>query len=420
MEKTVSDVVVVGGGVIGLCSALDLARQGADVVLLERSTCGAGASLRNGGWVTTSLSTPLPEPRAAMHALLAMAQPRSPFMLRPRFDPALATWIWRFWRSSSSRRWRLGLEQLAALNARTFQLFDDLRDHGVEFEMHSTGLILVARTAKGLDHLRALFAALTEVGYRGKVREYDSAELRAQEPALATDVHGGIHALEARHVRPESLVAGLSVAAKKAGVELVEQSEVTRVARTNGRWTVSTPDGEHASRRVLVAAGSHSRDLLKPLRINLRLEGAKGYSITAKGTGNAPRHSLYLTEAKVGFTPFSEESRLAGTLELGSLDSELRRRRLDAIVASAKLYLRDWSPCAPAIEWAGVRPLAPDGLPIIGALPGQDGLFVATGHGMFGVTLAPGTASALTPLVLEDKLVPELEPFRPGRFGGRR
>lgn len=420
MERTVSDVAVVGGGVIGLCSALDLARRGADVVLLERSTCGAGASLRNGGWVTTSLSTPLPEPGAATHALLAMAQPRSPFMLKPRLDPALAAWLWRFWRSSSSGRWRRGLGQLAALNARTFDLFDDLREHGVEFEMHSTGLILVARSAKGLDHVRALFTALTEVGYRGAVREYDGAELRAREPALAADVHGGIHALEERHVRPESLVQGLREAAKKAGVELVEESEVTGVARTNGRWTVSTPDGEHASRRVVVAAGSRSGELLKGLGINLRLEGAKGYSITARGTGQAPRHSLYLTEAKVGFTPFAGESRLAGTLELGSLDLKLRRRRLDAIVASAKLYLRDWSPSAPKVEWAGVRPLAPDGLPIIGALPGQDGLFVATGHGMFGVTLAPGTASALTPLVLEDRLLPELEPFRPGRFGRRR
>lgn len=411
------DVAVVGGGVVGLCSALDLARRGAEVAVLERSTCGAGASLRNGGWITTALSTPLPEPGAAVHALMAMVQPRSPFMLRPRLDPALAAWIWRFWRSSSSRQWRRGLGHLVALNARTAQLFDELRDQGVEFEMHDTGLILVARTGKGLDHIRSLFAALAEVGHKGVTEECDSDELHAREPALAADVVGGIHALGERHVRPESLVSGLKEAATKAGVRILEQSEVTRLARSNGRWALSNGDAEHLSRRVVIAAGSWSRGLLHQLRINLRLEGAKGYSITAKGTGRAPAHSLYLTEAKVGFTPFHDASRLSGTLELGSLDSKLRRRRLDAIVASSSVYLDDWSPSSPTVEWAGVRPLAPDGLPLIGALPGQEGLFVATGHGMFGVTLAPGTASALTPLVLEDRMVPELEPFRPDRFG---
>src|SRR5579859_7820672 len=141
-------VAVIGGGVVWLCCALDLARSGADVVLLERGACGAGASLANGGWVTPALSTPLAEPGAAMRALRAIAAPHSPFRLHLRLDPWQWAWCWRFWRSSSSDRWRRGASALLALNQRTLELFDELHQHGEGFEMHSSGLVFAARTRR--------------------------------------------------------------------------------------------------------------------------------------------------------------------------------------------------------------------------------------------------------------------------------
>jgi D-amino-acid dehydrogenase len=412
-------VAVVGGGVVGLCVAFDLARHGAEVVLLERAACGSGASLRNGGWVTPALSTPLSAPGAVGQALLAIAHPRSPFKVRARLDPALVAWSWRFWRASAEGVWRGGAAQLAALNESTLRLFDQLRDHGVAFEMHDTGLIFVSRTMRELATVRQLFSSLAELGYTGAVDEYGPAEVCEREPALNGDVVGAVHAHSERHVRPESLIRGLRDAAKRAGVRVIEHAEVQRMSRSRGQWTLATQTFEQVSERVVVAAGIWSRSLLRQLGLRLPLEGAKGYSITAAGIGLAPRHALYLTEAKVGFTPFDDAGRLSGTFELGGHDSRLHRARLDAITKAAKLYLRDWRPQGAVVEWAGVRPLAPDGLPLIGAVSGHDGLFVATGHGMVGVTLSPGTAAALTPLVLEDRLVPALAGFRPDRFGRR-
>jgi len=409
-------VAVVGGGVVGLCSALDLARHGADVLLLERNECGSGASSGNAGWVTPALSSPLAEPKATGHALLGMARPRSPFALRPRVDLALLHWCWRFWRSSSELRWRRGTADVLALNAQTFQLFDELRDGGANFEMHPAGLVFAARTHRGLTALRALLRAVAELGYPGTIVEWAQGEAREKEPALSDDVAGAFFASEERHVRPESLVRGLLSAARSAGVEAVEQVDVQRIARTRGGWSMQTQGSTYRCDALIVASGIWTRELLRPLGVQLPLEAAKGYSITSAGTGTVPRHALYLAEAKVGCSPFAEAVRLAGTLELGANDLSLNRRRLDAIVASAALYMRDWRPTRPTVEWAGLRPLPPDGLPLIGSLPGQENLFVATGHGMLGVTLAPATASLLTPLVLSGQRSPKIEPFRPDRF----
>ena len=409
-------VAVVGGGVIGLCSALDLARHGAEVLLLERGDCGSGASSGNCGWVTPALSGPLAEPGAVGHALVGMTRPGSPFALHPRPDLAFLHWCWRFWRSSSEARWRRGVAQLLALNARTFQLFDELRDQGAEFEMHPSGLVFAANTQRGLTVFRTLFQAVAELGYPGTIVEWDRAEALENERALSDTVVGAFFAPEERHVRPESLVHGLLTAVRAAGVELVEQVEVQRIVRTRGAWSLQTRGSTHASDAVVVAAGIWSRDLLRPLGIRLPLEAAKGYSVTASGEGTAPRRALYFGEVKVGCSPFAGTVRLAGTLELGAHDLSLGRRRLSAIVASAALYLRDWRPGSSAVEWAGLRPLSPDGLPLIGSLPGHENLFVATGHGMLGVTLAPATAALLTPLVLTGRRSPESEPFRPDRF----
>jgi D-amino-acid dehydrogenase len=221
-------------------------------------------------------------------------------------------------------------------------------------------------------------------------------------------------------VRPESLIDGLVAYLRGASVELIEQAEVNALVPRRGGgsgWKVMTTEAEIQADRVVVACGVWSSALLAKLGVRIPLEAAKGYSVTATGSGTRPLHALYLTEAKVGCSPFAGGVRLAGTLELTGIDLSLNRRRLDAILRAASVYLRDWSPQGLQSEWAGLRPLTPDGLPLIGSVPRVSNLYLATGHGMLGVTLAPATGEALAPLVLEDRLVPELAPFALDRRG---
>jgi D-amino-acid dehydrogenase len=233
-------VAVIGGGVVGLASALDLARHGAEVFLLERGECGSGASSGNCGWVTPALSRPLAEPGAVAHAVLGMTRPQSPFALRPRLDLAFKDWCWPFGRSSSDARWRRGAAHLLALNARTFQLFDELRARRAIFEMHPTWLLFAATTHRGLTALRALFQSISQLGNPGTVVEWQPAEAREHEPTLS--------------------------------------------------------DADAA----VIAAGVWSRDVLRPHGIRLPLEAAKGYRITATGSGRRvlqSKHQLDSTAA---------------------------------------------------------------------------------------------------------------------------
>jgi D-amino-acid dehydrogenase len=169
--------------------------------------------------------------------------------------------------------------------------------------------------------------------------------------------------------------------------------------------------------RVVVAAGVWSREVLGLAGVRVPLEAAKGYSVTAGRTATVPRRPLYLTEAKVGLSPFDEAVRLAGTLELTGVDLSINARRLEAILRSPSGYLRDWRPEMPRVDWAGLRPLAPDGVPIVGAVPGRDGLYVATAHAMLGITLAPSTGHSLARTILEGSADPALAGLGPERFG---
>jgi D-amino-acid dehydrogenase len=409
-------VAVIGGGVVGLCCARELRRRGLDVVVVERDRCGEAASLGNAGWVTPALSAPIPAPGVMGHALRWMLSRDSPLLVRPRLDPAFLRWSWHFWRSQAAARHRTGARALVALNARTLELFDELRDDGVRFEMGEQGLLFLARTEEGLAEYERSLTLLASLGYRGGVRRLAPPELREHEPSVGVAAVGGLMADAERHVRPESLCAGLLERLRHDGVEILEGSEVGSLGRHAGGWRLGAGSEELVVDRVVVAAGAWTSRVLAALRIRLPLEAAKGYSVTMAVGGPRLRGPVYLVESKVAVTPFSADVRVAGTLELAGLDLTIDRRRLEAVARAPGEYLTGWRPGPRRLEWSGLRPLAPDGLPYIGAVPGQDGLFVATGHGMLGVTLAPATAAALAPVVAGAGDGRDLAPFRVGRF----
>lgn len=401
-----------GGGVVGLACAWYLQRGGADVVVLERDRVGQAASRGNAGWITPGLSNPIPAPGVMAQALRWALKPDSPLLLRPRLDPAFLVWCWRFWRSSRRAPYLEGMRALLALNARTLNLFDGLKADGVDFEMHADGLLFLFLSDDALAAELEVLHELIREGYAGAASTLSPAEAQALDPAVGGAVSGGIHVNLERHVRPETLTAGLAEAIRRGGGDVRESTEVHGLERKGGSWRVRTGDDEIDAERVVVAGGAWTGRVLAQLGVRIRQEPAKGYSVTAVGEGTKPRLPLYFGEAKVGCSPFEDGVRLAGTLELTGIDLSVDHRRLAAVSRSASTYLETWRPVRPELEWAGLRPLPADGLPLIGRAPGHEGLFVATGHGMLGITLAPATGAALAPLVLEDRLVPELEPLR--------
>jgi D-amino-acid dehydrogenase len=414
-----TDVIVVGGGAVGLCVAEALQRRGASPLVLESGAAGAQASAGNAGWLTPGISNPLPAPGTVAQALRWMLDPASPLLVRPTLRPSFLRWGYDFWRSCTPRRYSAGMAALVALGDRALGAYDALRDAGVEFEMHADGLLFVARTE---SELAAELTALRDqqaLGYGGRVEALDAAATLALEPALATGVAGGVLVADERHVRPETVTAGLAAHLRARGAAVREHVRVDRVERDGAGWALRTPGETLRCERVVIAAGAATGRLIAPLGVKLPLEGAKGYSFTDPAPPVRPRRPLYLLESKVGVSPFAGGLRFAGTLELGSRDVSVDPRRLQALDAAAARYLQGWRSTPGRAGWAGLRPLLPDGLPAIGPVPAHDGLFVATGHAMLGITLAPATAEVLAPAVLSGRGSLELAPFSVARFDNR-
>jgi D-amino-acid dehydrogenase len=395
-------VAIVGGGVVGLSCAFALRRGGADVAVYERGRVGEGCSRGNTGWICPALSAPLPAPGIMGGALRGMFHRDSPLLISPLFGPSFLRWSWDFWRACTPERYRAGLEATVALTKSAFADYDELRAAGVEFEMHSTGMLVAALTEPGLEEFEVMLTEAVEAGYKGPVRVVSGEEAREIDPALSDAVVGGVHSPSERYVRPESVSRGLADWLRGNDGTVEENAEIESL-------------GELDADAVVVAAGAWSGRLLG--NASFPMEAAKGYSITARSSGTIPSHALYLAEGKVGTSTYGDSLRIAGVFDLTGIDESLKRKRIDAIVRSSAAFLKDWEPEEIELEWAGLRPYPSDGLPVIGRVSGQEDFFVATGHGRMGITLGPVTGKLVAQVILEGASPPELEPFRIERFG---
>jgi glycine/D-amino acid oxidase-like deaminating enzyme len=407
---------VVGGGVVGLCVAFELARAGLEVEVLERATVGSGASWGNAGWVCRSHSTPIPAPGVMRYALRSLGRPESPLYLRPGLDPR---WALRFWRSCRAGPFRRGSAALAELNRPTFGLYEELREAGVETTLRTPGLV---HAFLSVDEARHHLAVQREVA-RCEVPDdvVVGDDVQTVDRALGPAVAAAYRVVGEGLVDPGQLVRSLAAACEGAGVRIDEGVTVTGWDRSNGALTVHTREGERRCRSLVVAAGTASAALLGH---RLPVQAGKGYSFSVK-LDNAPTHPLYLGDKRVVVSPINGSTRIAGTMELSGDNRRLDWRRLVAVADASRHYLGRWYEHPDELmglirdPWVGGRPLLPDGLPVIDRLPGQDNLFVTTGHGMLGITLAPASGRALAGFMLEGRRPPVLEPFRFDRFDRR-
>jgi D-amino-acid dehydrogenase len=407
-------VAVVGGGVVGMACAFELRRAGAEVVVLERDRIGHGTSLGNTGWVCPSFTYPLPAPGIVADGLRAVVSRDGPLAIRPGLDPSYVRWLWAFRRNCNRETWLRGMGAFVELNRPTTELLDGYRAAGVPFEMHAAGLLLVALDPKKLASYTAVFRDLASLGFEGGIRELSGDEAREQEPVLAADVSGGVLAQVDRWVQPLSLAEGLAAWASANGVEVRQGVDVTSV--TGGR--LESSDGTVEVDATVIAAGPQSPALMRSLGVRVGIAPARGYSVTYPRAGSAtPSRALYLADALVGVSTYDDTVRLAGVFELGQRDTTVSERRLAAMLRTVDPFFAGWraSEAPRETAWAGLRPLTSDGLPLIGRSPRDPRVYLATGHGMLGVTLAPATAALLTPLVLEGRADPVLTPFDPAR-----
>ncbi|MFE3281227.1 NAD(P)/FAD-dependent oxidoreductase [Nocardia sp. NPDC059239] len=413
------NIVVIGAGIIGLSCGYELSEFGHDVTVVDAGVAGAGGSAGNAGWITPFLSSPRAAPGAVRDAVRSFTSTDGPARMRPHPELGFATWVINFLRASSKARSSRATASLQAFSRNAIGHFDSLADRGVAFEQYTNGLAVVFKERQNLDHYQQLAAKKRSLGYDGGITVYRGADVAAFDPAIRRGVAGVMHLESERHVRPETLTAGLAKAIVANGGTILEHERVVELAPGPQKWTVVTSENRSLiADHVVVAAGYPSRALLRPLGISIPVEASKGTSMTARGEGVTPSHPLKLYENMVACSPFGNAVRLSGTFDIGRRDTTLNRKRLDMIVRQGLGYLEDWRPTEIDIEWVGHRSTTVDDLPIIGPVPGQRGLYLATGHGTLGVTLGPLTGALAAREIAHQQEQQALEPFRLTRFKG--
>ena len=418
LRRGTDPVVVVGGGVVGLCTAYYLAAQGIPVEILERQSVGSGASWGNAGWVCLSHSAPVASPGILGFAARSLGRPDSPLYLRPFPDPRFMSWLWQFWRSSTRSRFRSGYAAVAELNRPTFDLFEELSDVGVETTLHRPGMVHAFLTASEARHHLDVQRQMADGRYAVPTAPTVGPEARHLDAALSASVQAAYLVSGEGVLDPVHFVQSLRNVLTHMGVKVHENVEVTGFAGWGNSITaVRTTQGDFACAGTVVACGIRSAPLLHSLGYRLPLQAGKGYSFCVD-LDPAPRHALYFGERRVVASPIAGTTRIAGTMELSGNNNRLDWRRIVAVARASRQYLGEWFHDVDDLmalirdPWVGQRPLLPDGLPLIDRVPQHDNAFVATGHGMLGITLGPATGKALTDYILDGRRPEVLEPFR--------
>lgn len=417
-----SDVLVIGAGVIGLASAVELARRGMSVTVVDRATPGSGASFGNAGWLTPSLASPLAQPGSARKALRWMLDPESPFYIRPSLDPALIRWLLVFLRSSRRDRYERGTRAMVELCVWSVDAWErEAREPGVEegFGFARRGLLMLLESDKSAEHARTHAAFTERLGVEWEW--WDEVSVRAREPAVIGPTVGGVFFPGDAHCEPHLAVRRLRARAESLGVRFVVNAGVDGFVREGGVIRAAIAgDREFRAREYVIASGAWAGRLGATLGLRIPMRGAKGYSVLLPRAQDHPTRSIYLADRKVAVTPHEGSLRLAGTLELVGLDASINQRRVDAIVRGARAMLSISPSGTESRPWAGLRPCLADGMPAIGRSPGFSNLWLSIGHQMTGLKCAPGSACLLGDLMCGATATFDPAPFDPsGRRMGR-
>jgi D-amino-acid dehydrogenase len=384
------DVVVVGGGAIGVTAAYELARRGARVTLLERGgELAAGCSAGNAGLICPSHSLPLATPAALREGVRGLLRSDGALGLRPRRDTV--RWLARFAAACRTDRAERGRSAIHALSVASLELHAGLAELGTSFERR--GILSVYESAARLAEPQ-----------RGEAELLTPEEARRLVPALRPGLAGAVFHRDEAQVDPLRYVQAIGAAAAAEGAELRTRVEVRALKPGT---VLDTSDGELRPGAVVLAAGAWTTKL-----VPLPLTGGKGYHVDLAAEPGDPALPLLFPELRCAVTPLDGRLRLTGTLEVSGLDTTVRPGRVDTVRRIATRIGREGG--RELSVWTGLRPCTPDGRPVIGRV--APGVVVATGHAMKGISLAPITAQLVAQLVAGEPPSHDLAPFSHDRF----
>jgi len=412
-------VLIIGGGVVGLSTAYYARQKGFDVTVVERGPRDHDCcSLGNAGMIVPSHFVPLAAPGMVGYGLRMMFNRESPFTIRPRLEPALLDWAWKFMRAANAGHVARSAPILRDLHLGSRCCYEELAEQsGNAFGLVQQGLLMICKTEPTFEEEKHLAEMAQRLGLPGEILTPEQAAQR--DPGVRMDIAGAVYYPQDCHLTPQKFMAWLTQQLEQEGVEFAWSTEVTGWRTGDHRIkAVRTTQGELSADEVVLAGGSWTPTVARGLGLRLPMQAGKGYSITLPHPKQKPNHCSILVEARVAVTPMGEALRFAGTMEVTGLDESIDPARVNGILKSIPAYFPEFGPDdfrgLPA--WSGLRPCSPDGLPYVGRTGWYANLSLAAGHAMMGLSLGPITGKLISEILSGETPSLDIRALSPDRY----
>ena len=415
-------IIILGSGVVGTTSAYFLAKAGHEVTVIERqSGAGMETSFANAGEISPGMAAPWAAPGIPLRALKWLFMRDSPLVVRPQADLAMWRWMAQMLGNCNVARYEMNKARMVRLAEYSRDCLVALRrETGIAYDERSKGTLQVFRDQRQVDEAAHDIAVLERYGVPYAL--LDVAGCEQAEPALARvrgRILGGLRLPGDETGDCYKFTQALAGMAAQLGVTFRHGVEVRSLAAEGGRISaVDTSAGQLKADAFVVALGSYSPLLLRPLGVKIPVYPVKGYSITMPlvNEQGAPQSTVMDETFKVGITRLGQRIRVGGTAELTGYDTRLREERRAPLVRAVSDLFPHGGDLSQAKFWCGLRPMTPDGTPVIGATPYAN-LFLNTGHGTLGWTMSCGSARVLADLVSQRQPEISMEGLLMTRYG---
>ncbi len=408
--------VVIGGGIIGLCSAYYLQKEGHQVTIIDQSNMDSGASYVNAGYLSPSHIIPLAAPGVMKKGLKWMFNTSSPLYIRPRLEPDFLKWVWAFNKSCNPKHVQRSIPAIKDIALLSQELCDEIRENeNFTFHYEKKGLMMLCQSEKALEEEMKVAQLARNEGL--EVENLTAVEVRKLESKAVLSIRGATYYKCDYHTTPHEFMEEMKSYLLNEGVQFYTNEKVEDIEYRDQkmRAIISTKRQLRADEFVL-AAGSWSSMLTQKIGLKLLVQAGKGYRMNSFRKTHITIPAI-LAEAKVAVTPMNGFTRFAGTMEIAGINQRIRKARVEAIANAVSKYYPEISISTEekADAASGLRPVSPDGLPYIGKSNKCQNLTIATGHAMMGWSMAAATGKLVSQIISEKKTAIKLSSFHPDR-----
>jgi D-amino-acid dehydrogenase len=410
---------IIGGGIIGLCSAYYLQQKGCAVTVIDRGDLTDNCSFGNLGYVSPSHFVPLAAPGIVRQGIKWMFNSASPFYIKPRWSWDLVQWAWYFNRSANQRLMEQNMPHMNNLLQLSRRLIVDMNAAlGNNVQLTEKGCWMLYKKATTGDHEKHLAEVANSYGL--KTRICSPQEVQALETQTQVDALGGVLYYDDAYVEPTRLMEVLIAFLKEKGVQFQTNTTIRKI-ESNGTTArqLITDKGVIPFDALVIANGSRIPEIAALLGRKILLQPGKGYSFLYDNLAQNLQYPSILVDHRVATSPYGTRLRIGGTMEISGHHDQKLPKRIEAIYRAFQLYYPDMKITPPDVQsaWYGYRPLTPDGVPYIGPWSHCQNVFIAGGHAMLGVSAAPGTGLLISEMITKNRVSIATEAFRPDRFG---